>query len=34
MFGGIVVIGMLGVVTSTIFRETERAVLPWRPDVE
>ena len=32
MFVGIVTIGVLGVVTSTIFREIERAVLPWRPD--
>ena len=34
MFVGIVVIGVLGVVTSTIFREIERAVLPWRADAE
>ncbi len=32
MFVGIVVIGLLGVVTSTIFREIERKVIPWKTD--
>ncbi len=32
MFVGIVTVGLLGVVTSTIFREIERAVLPWKAD--
>ena len=32
MFVGIVTIGVLGVITSTIFREIERHVLPWKPD--
>ena len=30
MFVGIVTIGLLGVVTSTIFREIERLVIPWK----
>ncbi len=32
MFVGIVTIGLLGVVTSTLFREIERLVIPWRAD--
>ena len=32
MFVGIVTIGVLGVVTSTLFRELERVVLPWKPN--
>lgn len=32
MFVGIVTIGLLGVVTTTIFREIERLVIPWKSD--
>lgn len=32
MFVGIVTIGILGVIFSTIFREIERLVLPWKPE--
>ncbi len=32
MFVGIVTIGVLGVITSTIFREIERKVIPWKAD--
>jgi NitT/TauT family transport system permease protein len=33
MFVGIVTIGILGVISSTIFRELERLALPWKPEV-
>jgi len=32
MFVGIVTIGVLGVITSTIFREIERKVIPWKAE--
>ncbi|HEX9464418.1 MAG TPA: ABC transporter permease [Alphaproteobacteria bacterium] len=32
MFVGIVTIGVLGVITSTIFREIERVVIPWKAE--
>lgn len=32
MFVGIVTIGLLGVVTSTVFREIERLAIPWKSD--
>ena len=30
MFVGIVVIGILGLITSVLFQETERKVIPWK----
>jgi ABC-type nitrate/sulfonate/bicarbonate transport system permease component len=30
MFVGIVTIGLLGVITSTLFLEVERKVIPWK----
>ena len=32
MFVGIVTIGILGLITSALFQEIERMVIPWKTD--